>query len=115
MLLLFLDNIILHTIPKNIIPFQIRNLHPKLPIYQTLLLFIVYLPTQFMNLPLVINILLKNILPVLLPFIPNLDILLHLKARLSMLPKLLHQNIYSSFLSKNMNNKIQKNTYPIQT
>ena len=70
-----------------------NNHHQKIPIYKILILFNVESPPQGMNLPLVLIILLKKILPVILPIFQMHDILLHIKIRVPLFPQLLLQNI----------------------
>ena len=57
------------------------NYHQKLPIYQLLLIFHVYLLSQGMQILLVLVVFLKNILPVLISVILKHDIFLRLEAR----------------------------------
>ena len=48
--LLFVNDMILHTSPNNCPPLWMWNEHQKLPIYQIIILFNVDLPPQVMNL-----------------------------------------------------------------
>ena len=102
-LLLLPGNIILHTSPNDVNFFWMRNHHPKLPLYQLLLIFHVELPPQGMNFNLVLIITLGNILPIF--HLSSKKILLHLQVRVPLVPRLF-SNIYFDLSLKNITNKI---------
>ena len=74
-LLLFPNNIILHTSPNYSISFQMQNRHQKTTLYKLLLIFHVYIPTTGMKLTTVLIITLFNFIPFILPTVINPDIL----------------------------------------
>ena len=90
--ILFLDDIILHTIPNNVPPFWMKNGHQKLSLYQLLVISCVYLPPQVMNLT-IIFVIIGNIHPVLLPNVFHYDILLLIKVQVYLFRRLSLQHI----------------------
>ena len=80
--------------------FCMHNIHQKLSIYQPLFLFCVDLKPQCMNTPPIIDILLNNILPVILPVIQNPDITLCLYVGFYILPWMLLYHMHISLLNK---------------
>ena len=59
-----------------------------------------YLPTLFMSLPLVINILINNVRPMFLDVVQKPGILIHPQIRVSRFPRLFLQHIHHYILNK---------------
>ena len=94
------DNINLHKSPNFFPYFWMQKHHWKIPIYQLLLLFFIYLPPQGINLPLILMILFNYIIPVILPAIQNHDILIHFQVGGSLLSRLFLQHICQYIINK---------------
>ena len=79
---------------KNNPSFCIWNCQNKIPLYQILLLFHLYLTLKGTNLPLVFMITINSIFPVLLYIILKYDILLYIYVRVPIFPFLLLHHIH---------------------
>ena len=99
-LLLFLDNIILHTSTNNVTYFWMRNHHKKKPLYQLLLIFYLYPPPQVMNLLLVLVIILNNTLQVIIYIIRKHYILHHIQIRDPIFNRLLLLHVCQYLINK---------------
>ena len=101
-LLVLLDNIILHTNPNDVALFWIWNHHLNIPIYQLPLTFNVDLPPKGTNFPFLPIILHNNILPIIVPIIWKNYICIQLKFRVSLFPQIILQCIHQYIFLQNI-------------
>ena len=111
--LILIDDIILHTIPNNVPPFRMQNVNQKHSLYQLLIFYCVGIPTQGIHLDLILTIL-SNIHPVILPTIFCYDNLLFIQVDITLFWHLFLQNIHWYLLNITQTIKSKINTYLFQ-
>ena len=97
---------ILHKNPNNPPPFRMWNGHPKLSIYQLLLLIDVYFPSQGINIILIFTFP-RNTPTILFPNLIHSNIQLFIQVRISLLHNLVLQHIcrYIHFITKTVKDR----------